>query len=213
MTSALNREFRDTDSKTANSLQVGSYGRYTAIKGISDLDMIYIMPSGQWGYYDDKGPARLLADAKAAITKRYPNTTVKTDRCVVRAEYNDFHVEVQPAFEEGDGSFKYPDTYGTGGWKITKPRLEISEISETDKATNKNLRKLCKMTRAWKNKHGVAMGGLLIDTLAYNFLCSTDDYDSRSSNWHDYMCRDFFSSISKMNPIRSDMRRWEVGNM
>eukprot|EP01042_Synura_sphagnicola_P020855 gene20855-26488_t len=38
ITCALNQEFRDTDSKTANSLQVGSYGRWTAIKGISDLD-------------------------------------------------------------------------------------------------------------------------------------------------------------------------------
>jgi hypothetical protein len=45
ITKALNLEFRDTESKTANSLQVGSYGRYTGIKGISDLDMLYIMPN------------------------------------------------------------------------------------------------------------------------------------------------------------------------
>ncbi len=44
ITKKLNRTFRDTDSETANSLQVGSYGRYTGIKGISDLDMLYIMP-------------------------------------------------------------------------------------------------------------------------------------------------------------------------
>ncbi len=36
ITSALNKKFRDTESKTANSLQVGSYGRWTGIKGISD---------------------------------------------------------------------------------------------------------------------------------------------------------------------------------
>lgn len=45
VTAALNKVFRDTESKTANSLQVGSYGRWTAIKGISDLDMIYVMPA------------------------------------------------------------------------------------------------------------------------------------------------------------------------
>jgi hypothetical protein len=39
ITCALNKKFRDTESKTANTLQVGSYGRHTAIKGISDLDM------------------------------------------------------------------------------------------------------------------------------------------------------------------------------
>jgi len=44
ITASLNKKFRDTESKTANSLQVGSYGRWTGIKSISDLDMLYIMP-------------------------------------------------------------------------------------------------------------------------------------------------------------------------
>ena len=34
VTKSLNQKFRDSDSTTANSLQVGSYGRYTGIKGI-----------------------------------------------------------------------------------------------------------------------------------------------------------------------------------
>ncbi len=32
ITKALNQEFRDTDSRTANRLQVGSYGRHIRIK-------------------------------------------------------------------------------------------------------------------------------------------------------------------------------------
>lgn len=36
LTSALNKQFRDTESKTANTLQVGSFGRKTGINGISD---------------------------------------------------------------------------------------------------------------------------------------------------------------------------------
>ena len=39
VTRCLNMHFRDTESKTANSLQVGSYGRYTGVDGISDLDI------------------------------------------------------------------------------------------------------------------------------------------------------------------------------
>jgi hypothetical protein len=61
---------------------------------------------------------------------------------------------------------------------------------------NRNLRRLCKMARAWKNKHGVAMGGLLIDTLAYNFLESTGEYDEKSYLYYDYMCRDFFKFLA-----------------
>jgi Second Messenger Oligonucleotide or Dinucleotide Synthetase domain len=197
VTSALNKEFRDTVSKTSNSLRVGSIGRFTAIDGVSDLDMIYIMPASRWDDYKTGGQYKLLKAAKDAISARYPATTVKVDRLVVRVLYKDFHIEVQPAFELTDGSFKYPDTAGDGSWKITKPREEMDEMAASNERKNKNLRRLCKMARAWKNKHGVAMGGLLIDTLAYNFLESTNAYDDRSYYYYDYMSRDFFEYLSE----------------
>lgn len=196
VTAALNKEFRDTESKSANSLQVGSYGRWTAIKGISDLDMIYVMPASKWETYKSGGQYALLSDARDAIKRRYPTTTVKVDRLVVRVLYKDFHIEVMPAFRLMDGSYRYPDTANGGSWKITKPQAEIDEMREANARKNRNLRRLCKMARAWKNKHGVAMGGLLIDTLAYNFLDSTDEYDSRSFLYYDYMCRDFFKFLA-----------------
>lgn len=196
VTAALNKQFRDTESKTANSLQVGSYGRWTAIKGVSDLDMIYIMPAGKWDDYKNSGQTKLLQDTKEAIKRRYPSTTVRVDRLVVRVLYKDFHIEVMPAFKQDDGSYKYPDTANGGSWKITKPQAEIDEMRGANKRKNRNLRRLCKMARAWKNKHGVAMGGLLIDTLAYNFLESTDEYDDRSYYYYDWMCRDFFKFLA-----------------
>jgi len=198
ITCALNKKFRDTESKTANTLQVGSYGRYTAIKGVSDLDMLYIMPKGEWDNYKNGGQSKLLSDAAAAIRARYPSTTVKVDRLVVQAIYSNFHVEAQPVFEQDDGSFKYPDTYNGGAWKITKPREEIRAMSEFDTQKNKNLRRLCKMARAWKNKHGVGIGGLLIDTLAHNFLKSTSEYDDKSYLYYDYMSRDFFGYLKDL---------------
>jgi|TARA_R110002060_G_scaffold22516_2_gene30540 hypothetical protein len=197
ITSVLNKKFRDTESKTANSLQVGSYGRWTGIKGISDLDMLYIMPSSKWNDYKNGKQSKLLDDTKDAIQARYPKTTVKKDRLVVQVIYKGFMVEVQPVFEQEDGSFKYPDTYNGGCWKITKPRKEIKAMKEFVDQKNKNLRKLCKMTRAWKNKCGVGMGGLLVDTLAYNFLKSNSDYDNRSTAYYDWLCRDFFKYLSE----------------
>lgn len=197
ITSALNKKFRNTESKTANSLQVGSYGRWTGIKGISDLDMLYIMPASRWNDYKDGKQSKLLDDTKDAISARYPRTTVKKDRLVVQVIYRGFMVEVQPVFEQDDGSFKYPDTYNGGSWKFTKPREEIKAMKEFVDQKNKNLRKLCKMARAWKNKSGVGMGGLLIDTLAYNFLKSSSDYDNRSTAFYDWMCRDFFKYLSE----------------
>ena len=199
LTTALNKRFRETESKTANTLQVGSFGRNTGIKGISDLDMLYIMPKGKWDDYNKQGgQTKLLEQAKDAIKERYPTTKVRVDRLVVTVTYQNFHIEVQPVFEQEDGSYKYPDTKNGGTWKVTKPREEMDAVADMDDEKNSNLRRLCKMTRAWKNKHGVGIGGLLIDTLAFNFLKSTDEYDSKSYYYYDWMSRDFFKYLSDL---------------
>ncbi|CAK7020228.1 MAG: hypothetical protein MESAZ_02489 [Saezia sanguinis] len=199
LTAALNKQFRDTESKTANTLQVGSFGRKTGINGISDLDMLYIMPKTKWDDYDkDGGQLKILQDTKEAILNRYPSTKVRVDRLVVTVTYTNFHVEVQPVFEQDDKSYKYPDTKNGGSWKVTKPREEMDAIANLDAAKNSNLRRLCKMVRAWKNKHGINIGGLLIDTLAYNFLNSTSDYDERSYLYYDWLSRDFFKYLSEL---------------
>ncbi len=197
ITGALSKKFRNTESKTSNQLQVGSYGRWTAIKGISDLDMLYIMPSSKWDDYKNGGQSKLLKDTKDAILERYPRTTVFVDRLVVCVQYTNFHIEVQPVFKQEDGSYKYPDTKNGGSWKITKPQAEIDEMKSMNDAKNRNLRRLCKIARAWKNKHGVSMGGLLIDTLAYNFMKSTTEYDDKSYSSYDCLSRDFFKYLSE----------------
>jgi len=199
ITKSLNKQFRDTESKEANSLQVGSYGRYTGVDGISDLDMIYIMPKSKWSTYKDGGQSQLLTDTKNAIQARYPKTDVRVDRLVVTVTYTNFYIEVQPAFEEtdadGNSYFQYPDTYDGGSWKVTKPRQEIAAMKEFVDQKNKNLRRLCKMVRAWKNKHGVVMGGLLIDTLAHNYLKSRSIYDGKGIASYGELSRDFFEYL------------------
>ena len=197
ITKAMNKYFRDTESTTANSLQVGSYGRYTGIKGISDLDMLYIVPDSKWSDYNKSGgQTKLLEDTKEAIEKKYHASDIKVDRCVVTVSFSDgSHIDVQPVFEIEDQDYKYPDTYNGGTWKITKPRKEMDAMVEAEPNKNKNLRRLCKMARSWKNKHGVCMGGLLIDTLAYNFLNSTTYFDTKSFVYYDEMSRDFFKYL------------------
>ncbi len=195
ITCCLNKKYRDTESKTANSLQVGSFGRSTAIKGVSDLDMIYIMPKSEWDRFKDGRQSALLQEVKEAVKGRYPKTDMRGDGQVVVVSFTNYEIEIVPAFEQENGSFKYPDTHEGGSWPTTKPREEIDAASKMDEKKNLNLRRLCKMARAWKNKHGVVMGGLLIDTLAYNFLDSTAAYDDKSYSHFDWLVRDFFKYL------------------
>lgn len=198
ITKALNKDFRLVEGSTANRLMVGSYGRYTAIRGVSDLDMIYILPVNLRSSYDSEtGPRRILNRVRDDLKARYPSTEIRVDQCVVRVQFtsNKFKFEVQPAFENDDGSFDYPDTKSES-WKVTKPRHEITATKDCNDRTSKNMRNLARMVRAWKDTNGVVMGGLLIDTLVHRFFSTTTEYDDKGSLWFDYMVRDFFKFLA-----------------
>jgi hypothetical protein len=198
ITKALNKDFRSVEGSTANRLMVGSYGRHTAIRGVSDLDMIYILPANLRSSYDSEtGPRRILNRVRDDLKARYPNTEVRVDQCVVRVQFtsNKFKFEVQPAFENADGSFDYPDTKSES-WKVTKPRQEITATKDCNDRTSKNMRHLARMARAWKDTNGVVMGGLLIDTLVHRFFSTTTEYDDKGSLWFDFMVRDFFKFLA-----------------
>lgn len=198
ITKALNKDFWSIEGSTEHRLMVGSYGRHTAIRGVSDLDMIFMLPSYLRAAYDDEnGPRKVLNRVRDALKARYPSTEIRVDQCVVRVQFtsNKFKFEVQPAFENTDGSFNYPDTVAAR-WKVTKPREEIKATRECNDRTSRNMRHLARMARAWKNKSGVVMGGLLIDTLVHRFFATTTEYDDKGSLWFDFMVRDFFKFLA-----------------
>ena len=49
---------------------------------------------------------------------------------------------------------------------------------------------------AWKNKSGVAIGGLVVDTIAYKFLEAKKLYDKATSSDNLNLSKDFFESLS-----------------
>lgn len=199
ITKKLNKKFRDTDSETANSLRVGSYGRYTGIKGISDLDMLYIMPNSLWETYEDK-PGNLLSDVKEALRDRYPKTKMRKDNLVVVVDFSDFKIEVQPVFEiqeeyNTEACYKYPTTQNGGEYKITKPKHEQKAMTEFKADHGTHHRLLCKMLRAWKDNVGLPMGGLLIDTLAYRFCTSHPEFDKCGYDSFGRLTTEFFEYL------------------
>ena len=199
ITHRLNREFWNRDSETLNSLYVGSYGRNTAVEGFSDLDMIFRLPYPvyeKYNGYSGNGQSALLQVVKQAIGKTYPTTDVGGNGQVVEIAFTDgITFEVVPAFVNQDDSFIFPDTNSGGKWRITNPKPEIDAIQSRNRACNENLVRLCRMMRAWKSKWDVPIGGLLIDTLAYQFIDNWE-YRNKSFLYYDYMCRDFFKFMA-----------------
>jgi hypothetical protein len=103
--------------------------------------------------------------------------------------------EVVPVFENTAGSYTYPSSNEGGIWNTTNPRPEIRAIRDRNEACNYNLIPLCRMMRAWKGTWAVPIGGLLVDTLAYQFI-ENYQYRDKSYLYYDFMSRDFFLWMS-----------------
>ena len=202
ITRRLNTDFWNTTSETANSLYVGSYGRKTATQGFSDLDMVFRLPYSvyvTYNNYSGNGQSALLQAVRQSIRRTYSTTNIGADGQVVQVPFTDgITFQVVPVFDKTDGSFTFPDTNNGGRWRTTHPRPEIEAIRSRNNNCNGNLVRLCRMMRAWKSKWNVPMGGLLIDTLAYQFI-DTWAYKDKSYFCYDYMCRDFFAFMAKQD--------------
>jgi len=173
ITKRINLDYRNSTSETAYSLYVGSYGRGTEI-WTSDIDMIVQLPYEtyvKFNGYSSNGQSALLQEVKGILQKTYSTSFVKGDGQVIGINFSDgINFEIVPAFINKDDSYTYPDSNNGGSWKKTDPKKEISAMNTRNSDTNKNLKRLCRMARAWKNKCDVSMSGILIDTLAYKFI-------------------------------------------
>ncbi|NLV27635.1 MAG: nucleotidyltransferase [Methanomicrobiales archaeon] len=203
ITRRLNTDFRNSNSDTSHSYYVGSYGRNTAIKGISDLDIIFELPYEvytQYNNYSGNGQSALLQQVRNSMQKTYSTTSISGNGQVVVVSFQDgITFEVVPAFINTDKSYTYPDPNNYGSWKVTNPKPEIASVKERNASCNNNLIPLCRMMRAWKREWKVPIGGLLIDTLAYQFINSFPHKD-KSYLYYDFMCRDFFKWMSEQDP-------------
>ena len=195
ITRRLNSDFWNTSSDTSHSLYVGSYGRNTAIQGFSDLDMVFELPAEvyhRYNGYSTNGQSALLQAVRSSMQKTYSTSQVGGDGQVVVVSFQDgITFEVVPVFTNTAGSYTYPDSNNGGSWKTTHPRAEIQAIRDRNSKCNGNLVRLCRMMRAWKKQWEVPIGGLLIDTLAYQFI-ENWEHREKSYIYYDYMCRDFF---------------------
>lgn len=202
ITRRLNLDFWTTDSDTSHSIYVGSYGRNTAIAGFSDLDMIMQLPYAVYQQYDQhsgNGQSALLQAVRKSLLTTYSSTDVGGDGQVVEIRFADGIIfQIVPGFLNTNGSYTFPDSNNGGRWCVTNPRPELQAIRERNGACNGNLVRLCRMARAWKRTWDVPIGGLLVDTLAYQFIESYGHRD-KSYLYYDFISRDFLKWMADQN--------------
>lgn len=207
ITKKLNKKYYESDSETDHCLIVGSIGRHTAVTGVSDVDIIFELP---WDVYhrfdkhDGNGQSDLLQEIKNVLRERYPRTDIKGDGQVVDVVFDSYTIEVVPGFRNDNDSFQYPDSNDGGKWRTTDPLPEQKAVTSINaKCTSDNMIRLCNMMRVWKDHKGFPFGGLLIDTLMYNFL--EDSEKNRKTGYSSSvdMLKDAFLYLSKEDPDKA----------
>ncbi|HLS70421.1 MAG TPA: nucleotidyltransferase domain-containing protein [Chitinophagaceae bacterium] len=203
ITKKLNQTYYNgNESEEEHFLLIGSLGRGTAIKNISDVDIAFEFPQELYDKYDSRknnGQSDLLQDIKDTLLELSPRTIVRGDGQVVVMEYTDYEVEICPFFYEDENSYLYPDAKHGGTWKTTKPVPEINESVAINELTGGNFKNICNVLRAWKNEQGFVFGGLLIDTLVYNFFVNNDEYYNSEFSDYPQLLKDLFKYLKDLN--------------
>lgn len=209
ITKRINLDYWGTSSDTTNSLYVGSYGRDTEIF-TSDIDMLVRLPYNtykKFNNYSYNGQSALLQEVKKSIEKTYSVTKLKADGQIISIPFSDgINFEVLPAFINDDGTYTFANSNNGGTWKVTDPKSEIEAIRTMNNACNSNLKRLCKMARAWRDKNNVNISGILLDILSYNFLSDWEHKD-KSYYYYDWMTRDFMKYVSEQPTSQT---KWKV---
>lgn len=104
----LNKHYYGLEKDSTSHLYiVGSVGRNTAIKGSSDLDILFDLPEStykKFDNYESNGQSQLLQEVKSVLLERYPNTKMRGDGQVVVIEFSKYTVELVPGFKQTDDS-------------------------------------------------------------------------------------------------------------
>lgn len=203
----LNSVYYNEDGDDTSHLYiVGSVGRQTAIKGSSDLDILFDLPVDtykKFDAYESKGQSSLLQEVKGYLKERYPKTDISGDGQVVVIEFNHYTVELVPGFKQPDNRFKYPDTHDGGSWKYTDPLPEQEACKECNDNSNGIYFNFCHIIRKWRNEQGFKFGGLLIDTLVHDHFAKNNFYEKSSINDYFDILKNVLSYLGEQDKDRT----------
>ncbi|MDD2437514.1 MAG: nucleotidyltransferase [Massilibacteroides sp.] len=163
----------------------GSYKTKTNISPLSefqDVDVLFKIPQtiyDKFDQYESNGQSALLQEVRICLEEKYSTTKeIKAWGKVVLVKFAENHhnVELLPALELDDNTFKIPNSENGGSWEIFDPKKEIDKFQESNKSTNRLTRQLTKMIKSW---------GRSIFTLSYKSFEILNDVISFTDEFYE----------------------------
>lgn len=179
---------------------VGSYGKGTAAKPRTDVDMIFVLPDAEFSRFNSLASQKqsaLLQEIKYDLLDRFPTTDVRGDGPVVKVPFDSYEFEVCPVFRIQDGSFLNAHTTNGGRWGHTHPAAEINWLRAVDGRSLQKASQLVKMLKAWKRECNVEIRSICLETLAILFVDQWQYKGQPTLLWHDWRSGTF--STTRIN--------------
>jgi hypothetical protein len=154
----LHTSYYDTSYDGSTKFLFGSYKTKTNVRPITenqDVDVLFKIPKTtyeKFKAYSSNGPSALLQEVKKILSEKYTTTdNIKTWGKVVKITFADktHNVEVLPAFEKEDGTFKIPNSENGGSWENFNPRGQIDRFNSSNTVTDGLTADLTRMIKTW----------------------------------------------------------------
>lgn len=157
------------DLSIAQDFISGSFGRNTATRPISDVDLVLVLnhdpASGQ-------APLQVLDVVRDALDNAYPNKEhpILQNRSVgISFSGTGIDYDVVPAFEDG-GILRIPDRE-SNRWIPTDPKAHVKICNNANDAANKKLKPLVKAAKQWNGqREKKAVRSFHLEVMAYDLL-------------------------------------------
>jgi len=173
-----------------------------------DVDVLFKIPQSTFDKYDkyeSNAQSGLLQEVKNTLQEKYTTTDeIKAWGKVILVRFSENHhnVELLPALELEDGTYKIPNSENGGSWEIFDPKNDIDNFSNSNNGTDGLTRGLVKMIKSWERS---------TTTLSYksyqvvnDVIAFTDNYYGHGKGETDYskIVLDYFDYL--INEISDD---------
>ncbi|MFA7148850.1 MAG: nucleotidyltransferase, partial [Syntrophomonadaceae bacterium] len=203
----LNLRYWNIRSDTRNLHYLGSYGRETAVKGLTNINVLFLLPYQVYQEYDKRmGNVQesLLNEVRDVLSKTHSDAFINEEKSLLIPFQDGIKIEIIPGFiGPRKNHIIYPDAQ-EGQWQTFNPIREIEVINEYNYKYGGKVRHLARMTRAWKMVHEVPIPGMLIDTLVMIFM---DEWEGNQSSFSYYgeMVMDFMEYLAG---LKNEQLHW-----
>jgi len=196
------REVLDAGLVVNESFLTGSYSRSTMIAPLNDadVDILVVLDVKYYHNYNGQngGQAGLLDLVKRTLLKTYTKTPdISRNGQAVTIRFNDFKVDVVPAFYRQGGGFLIPNSVSQS-WISTDPKKHVDIMSTSNATHNNDMVPLVKMIKGWNKNIGSFFMSFHLEVLALSILenITISDFSSGMRFYFD-KGKDL---ISKQNP-------------